>query len=89
MQEDKPGHLSLADPVGRIVHTLVVLEVSYCKAQFKVQPSTSSSANLQDCLDIVATQGVYLVLRARIHMFEETRDGQFVATLYRNLRGFL
>lgn len=50
---------------------------------------TNSSANLQNCLDIVATQGAYLVPRAGTPVFEKTYDAKFAAALEQQIRALI
>jgi hypothetical protein len=42
-------------------------------------------ANLQDCLDIIATQGSFLVSPPSTPVFESAEDEKFAATLARKL----
>ncbi|KAF9729840.1 hypothetical protein PMIN01_11773 [Paraphaeosphaeria minitans] len=41
--------------------------------------------DLQDCFDVVATQGAFLIPRARTPVFQQTCDDSFVARLEREL----
>jgi len=54
--------------------------------QFRITAhQTNSSANLQDCFDIVATQGAYLVPCAGTPVSQEAYDDQFAAALKQHL----
>ena len=52
-----------------------------------MRPINLRSANSQNCLDIVATQGAYLVTRANTPVFETTHDEEFAAKLSWTLNG--
>ena len=56
---------------------------SYC------HPSANSIAHLQNCLDIVATQGAYLVPRAGTPVFEKPYDAEFAAALEQQIGGLI
>ena len=97
IQEWLPTHSCCPAHDNRCYDTAARRDACHCKFALPLcLPFTSvalqpinSSPTMQNCLDIVATQGVYLVNRVGTPVDENSPDNEFAAKLFRKLNAIL